>query len=126
MTSAVAISNELEQVCSLAHLKASREAEVPLRISKSLLDITRSIMLNSLRRLVMGAARRRYRSTMAAIIYHLVLQSRIRLKTVTSECFWRRERIECILTGLFRNNSFSYFVDLGAIAELSCDHVERG
>ena len=26
MTSAVAISNELEQVCSLAHLKASREA----------------------------------------------------------------------------------------------------
>ena len=28
MSSAVDISNELEQVCSLAHLKASREAEV--------------------------------------------------------------------------------------------------
>ena len=79
MTSAVAIPNELEQVCSLAHSKTSREAEVPLWISNSLLDITRSIMLNSLRRLVMGVARSRYRSTMAPIIDHLVFQSRIRL-----------------------------------------------
>ena len=111
MSSAVAISNKLEQVCSLAHLKASREAEIPLRISNSLLDITKSIMLNSLRRLVMGVARSRYRSTMAAIIDHFVFQSRIRLKTVTSECFWRRERIESILTRLFRTKSFSYFVE---------------
>ena len=52
VTSAVVISNELEQVCSLAYLKATSKAEVPLRISNSLLDKTRSIMLNSLRRLV--------------------------------------------------------------------------
>ena len=68
-------------------------------------------MLKSLRRLVMGVARSRYRSTMAAIIDHFVFQSRIRLETVTLECFWRRERIEPILTRLFRTKSFSYFVE---------------
>ena len=87
MTPVVAISNELEQVCLPAHLKASRKAEVSHRISNFLLDITKSIMLNSLRRLVMGVARSRYRSTMAAIVDHLVLQSRIRLETVTCGCF---------------------------------------
>ena len=38
MTSAVAICNALEQVCSLAHLKKSIESKVPLRIPNSLLD----------------------------------------------------------------------------------------
>ena len=33
MISAVAISNELEQVCSLAHLKASRDAEKDFQLS---------------------------------------------------------------------------------------------
>ena len=112
MTSAaLAISNELEQVCSLAHLKASRVAEVPLKISNSLLDKTR---------LVMGVARRRYRSTIATIVYHLVLQSRTRLETVTSGCFLRRERKKSILTGLFRKNltDFRTMLMKGAIVEL--------